>query len=114
MRNLFRKLLSYWLIRKAHRELDKAIILAEYLFRTNNRRYYVLPDTKHRLHVLSWSQIKQMRAQGIFSGQAKEIDFIRESFYYTPSKIEKEYMKPETKDRKRNLWIEYFKAYRID
>lgn len=113
MRKLFRKFQIFWLIRKAHRELDEAIILAESLFKENNRRYYVLPDTKHRLHVFSWSQIKAMRKQGLFSANAKEIDFIKESFYYTPSNIEKQYMRNETKEKKRNQWIEYFKAYRI-
>ena len=113
MKSWFRKLQSFWLIRKAHKELDEAIILADGLFRTHNKRFYVLPDTKHRLHVLSWSQIKSMRLQGIFSNHAKEPDFIRESFYFTPSKVDKEFMRPETKEKKRSQWIEYFKAYRL-
>ena len=108
------KVKMFFKLRKAHKELDDAIILADNMYKEHNRRFYVLPDMHHKLRVFSWSQLKQMRAQGLFSGKVTEPDFIRESFYYTPSRIDKMFLKPETKDKKRKTWLEYYKAYRME
>lgn len=97
---------------KADRELTKAVIEAEEMYRIHKKRFYVIPDTKHRLRVLSWTELKQMKKQGLFSSKVKEPDFIRESFYYTPSRFG-EFMRPETKDKKRSMWWQYYKAYRL-
>lgn len=113
MKNFIKKIKWYFIKRKANKELTNAILEAEKLFKSCNSRFFVLPDYKHRLRVLSWSQIKMMKSQGIFSAEAKEPDFIRECFYYTPSRIDKTYMKPETKEKKRKMWIEYYKAYKL-
>lgn len=114
VKEIVSRIKMYFAIQKAHKELDNAIILAEEMYKAHNKRFYVLPDMQHKLRVFSWSQIKQMRAQGIFSGRAKEPDFIHESFYYTPSRLDQMYMKPDTKEKKRKSWIEYYKAYRLE
>ena len=100
-------------MRKANKELTNSILVAEQMFRTQNKRFYVIPDAKHRLRVFSWAELKQMRKQGLFSNHVKEIDFIRECFYFTPSRIDKMFMTPGTKEKKRKAWIEYYKLYRM-
>jgi len=113
MKKLFRRLKEFFAMRKADKELFNAIIYAEGLYKANNKRYYVIADNKNILRVFSWSQLKQMKKQGLFSSTVKENDFIRESFYYTPSRIDQMYMKPETKEKKKKAWREYYKAYRM-
>ena len=113
MGNLIKKVKFFFVKRKADNELTNAILVAEQMFKQNNTRYFVLPDMKHNLRVFTWTQIKKMRQQGLFSQEATEADFIRESFYFTPSRIDKTYMKPETKDKKRKMWLEYYMAYKM-
>lgn len=113
MKDLLKKIKRHFLIRSAKKELADAILRAEAMYRANNRRYYVIPDIHHKLRVFSWSELKQMRKQGLFSNHVKESDFINESFYYTPSRIDGMFMLPETKEKKRKAWLEYFKAYRM-
>lgn len=113
MKDLIKKVKVFFAMRKANKEFTEAILRAEELYRTHNKRYYVIPDTKNQLRVFSWSELKLMRKQGLFSSQAKEPDFIRECFYYTPSRLDQMFMKPETKDKKRKAWLEYYKLYRM-
>lgn len=113
MKRLFRKLKMWFAIMKANMELDDAIIEAERCFKEYNKRFYVIPDMKHRLRVFSYSQLKQMKKQGLFSSTVKENDFINESFYYTPSDKTCLYMTPQTKEKKRKMWIAYYKKYRL-
>jgi hypothetical protein len=54
-----------------------------------------------------------MKKQGLFSATIKENDFINESFYYTPSDKNCQYMTPQTKEKKRKMWIAYYKLYRL-
>lgn len=100
-------------MKKADRELTRAIIKALKLYDVHNKRFYVIPNTHHRLKVYSWSELKQMKKQGLFSSKCKEPDFIRESFYYTPSRIDGDYLSDKSQERKRKAWREYFKAYRM-
>ena len=113
MKNLFKRIKVWYALRKAHAELDEAIIDAEEWFKMYNKRFYVIADYNNKLRVLSYSQLKQMKKQGFFSSKCKESDFIRESFYYTPSRLDQTYMKPETKEQKRREWIQYYKTYRL-
>lgn len=112
MKKLFLRIKMFIARRKANKELTEAIIQADQMYSIHKKRFYVIPDTKHRLRVLSWTELKQMKKQGLFSNKVKEPDFIRESFYYTPSRFG-EFMRPETKDSKRKMWLEYYKAYRL-
>lgn len=109
---MIQKIKFWFAMRKADSELRRAVIMADKLYLAHNKRYYVIADYTHRLRVLSWSELKQMKKQGMFSSAVKEPDFIRESFYYTPSRLG-EYMKPESKEKKRRLWHTYYKAYRL-
>lgn len=113
MKKLVRKIKEFFAMRKAEKELYNAILYAEEMYRANNKRYYVIADHKNILRVFSWSQLKQLKKQGLFSPNVKENDFIRESFYYTPSRMDQMYMRPETKERKKKAWKEYYKAYRM-
>ena len=113
MRNLTKAIKTWFAIRKANKELTAAILEAEEMYKTYNKRYYVIADSKNMLRVFSWSQLKRLKKQGLFSPHVKENDFISESFYFTPSRIDQMYMKPETKEKKRKMWIEYYKAYRM-
>lgn len=113
MKELIRRIKLWFAMRKANAELRDAILEAEALFRMYNRRYYVIADYRHQLRVFTYSQLKQMKKQGLFSSTVKENDFINESFYYTPSDKVCTFMKPETKERKRKAWLEYYKAYRL-
>lgn len=113
MKELIRKIKVWFALRGANKELTEAILVAEANFRMYNKRFYVIPDFKHRLRVMTYAQLKQMKKQGFFSSNVKEPDFIRESFYYTPSDKDCSYMKPETKEKKRKAWLEYYKTYRL-
>ena len=112
-RSIISKVKAFLAERKMDKELTDAVLVAEQLYRTHNRRFYVIPDNNHKLRVFSWSQLKQMKKQGLFSSNCKENDFINESFYYTPSRIDGMYMKPELKEKKRKMWHTYYKAYRL-
>lgn len=117
MKNFFKrakKELKVWFaMRKADRELDKAICTAMRMYGIHNKRYYVIPDTHHRLRVFSWSELKQMKKQGLFSSRCKEPDFIRECFYFTPSRVDGRPVSEELMKRKRKSWHEYYRAYRM-
>ena len=113
MKDLIRRIQFWFAMRKADRELTRAIVKALKLYEVRNKRYYVIPDTHHRLRVFSWAELKQMKKQGLFSPKCKEPDFIRESFYYTPSRIDGDFMKDSTQDKKRKAWLEYYKVYRL-
>lgn len=113
MEKLIKKIKGWFAIRKANKELTDAILTAEALFRLHNKRHFVIPDFKHQLRVFNYSQLKQMKKQGFFSANIKENDFINESFYYTPSDKSCQYMTPETKEKKRKMWIAYYKMYRM-
>ena len=78
MESLIKKIKFYFVMRKANKELTDAILEAERMFRTNNTRYFVIPDYKHKLRVFSWGQLQKMKNQGLFSANCKESDFIRE------------------------------------
>lgn len=113
MKDFIGKVKVWFAMRKADRELTKAIVKALKLYDIHNKRYYVIPDTHHKLRVFSWSELKQMKKQGLFSAHCKEPDFIRESFYFTPSRIDGKHISDEVQSRKRKMWHEYFKAYRM-
>lgn len=113
MNSLIERIKVWFAMRKADRELTRAIVKALKLYEDHNKRYYVLPDTHHKLRVFSWSELKQMKKQGLFSAHCKEPDFIRESFYFTPSRIDGEFLSSTLQKRKRDMWHEYYKLYRM-
>ena len=113
MKDLIKRIKMWFALRKADKELREAILRAEAMFRLYNKRFYVIPDTHHQLRVFSYAQLKQMKKQGLFSPKVKESDFINESFFYTPSDKCFSYMMPETKEKKRKRWFEYYKLYRL-
>lgn len=113
MKNFIRKIKESFAVFKADRELDKAIHKAWMKCEENNRRYYVMPDTKHRLCVLSWTDIKRLKEQRVFNQFVTEADFIKESFFYTPSKVTEPGMSAEKEYEKRKMWHAYFKAFRM-
>lgn len=113
MKDFIKRIKRWFALRQANKELTDAILQAEALFRMHNKRYYVIADYRHQLRVFTYSQLKQMKKQGLFSATVKENDFINESFYYTPSDKNCQYMTPQTKERKRKMWIAYYKLYRI-
>lgn len=113
MKDLIEKIKVWFAMRKADRELTRAIVKALKLYEVHNKRFYVIPDTHHRLRVFSRSELKQMKKQGLFSAKCKEPDFIRESFYFTPSRIDGVFLSSDAQERKRQAWHEYYRAYRI-
>lgn len=113
MKDLIRRIQFWFAMRKADKELTRAIVKALKMYEGHNKRYYVMPDTHHKLRVFSWSELKQMRKQGLFSAHAKEPDFIRESFYYTPSRIDGDFMKQSTQEMKRKMWHNYYRMFRM-
>lgn len=113
MKDLIKRIKMWFALRKADKELTNAILQAEALFRLHNKRFYVIADYKHQLRVFSYAQLKQMKKQGLFSAKVKENDFINESFYYTPADRTCQYMTPQTKEKKRQMWKAYYKMYRL-
>jgi hypothetical protein len=81
MKDLIKRIKRWFALRQANKELTDAILQAEALFRMYNKRYYVIADYRHQLRVFTYSQLKQMKKQGLFSATVKENDFINESFY---------------------------------
>lgn len=106
MKKIIKKVKAFFILWKADRELRKAIAKADALHRQHNKRFYVIPNTKHQLIVLSWSQIKQMRKQKIFSAHADEKAFIVESFYFTPNRFGNKLTTSKIK-AKRKAWLNY-------
>ena len=106
MKTIIRKLKRFFVMLKADRELQKAIREADLKFAKYGRRYYVLPNNKHRLMVLSFSQIKKMRQAGMFSNKVNEYSVIEESFYFTPNKWG-EPLSAKRKNIKRKMWLNY-------
>lgn len=94
---------------KADKELRKAIATADAKHKLYNRRFYVVPNEKDKLIILSWSDIKTLRKYGRFSNHAKEPDFIRESFYYTPNQYGERLSKAKI-NYKRRQWLNYVKT----
>ena len=105
MRGFIKGIKTWFAIRNANKELTEAILVADEMYKASNKRFYVIADSHNKLRVFSWSQLKQMKKQGLFSSAVKEPDFIRESFYYTPSGMDQMYMKPETKEKKRKMCL---------
>ena len=113
MKKFIKKVKEWFAIRKANKELDNAFITAEAMFKMTGKRHYVIADNKNRMRIFTWSQLKQMKKQGLFSATVKEADFIKESFYYTPYSLDHTYMKPETKDKKPKMSLAYYRAFRM-
>lgn len=113
MKKLFQRIKTWFALRGANKELTDAILQAEAMFRLYNKRFYVVADFHHRLRVFSYTQLKQMKKQGFFSAKVKENDFINESFYYTPADKNTPHLSPQTKDKKRKMWLAYYKLYRL-
>ncbi len=91
---------------KADKELQSAIRVADLKYSKYKRRYYILPNNKHRLMVLSFSQIKKMRQAGMFSNKVNESSIIDECFYFTPNKWG-EPLPTKKKNIKRKMWLNY-------
>ena len=91
---------------KADYELKKAIRNAEKAFSRTGRRHYVIPDSIHRLTILSWADIKRMRRNGQFSSRCRQSDFMLESFYYTADMFGDRLDKAERR-KKRKAWLGY-------
>lgn len=100
-------------MRKADKELDEAIHKAWELCEENDRRYFVIPDDRHRLRVLSWKEIRALMHQGVFNRFVTEADFINECFYFTPKKATDPVVSRETENRKRKEWRRYYRACRM-
>lgn len=106
MKKIFKRVKAFFILWKADRELRKTIKKADELHKLHNKRFYVIPNAKHQLIVLSWSQIKQMRKQKVFSAHADEKAFISESFYFTPNRFGNKLTKNKIK-AKRQAWLNY-------
>ena len=113
MKNLITRIRMWFEMRKADKELNAVARYAWNMYKTHNKRYYVIPNTHHQLCAYSWSELKWMKKMGLFSPKCEEPDFIRESFYFTPSRIEDTEHAFEVKPKKRKMWHEYYKAYRM-
>ena len=106
MKKIFRKIKAFFILRRADKELRTIIKKADQLHKNHNKRFYVIQNSKHELIVLSWSQIKQMRKQKIFSTHADEKAFISESFYYTPNRFG-DRLSAKKINAKRKAWLNY-------
>lgn len=105
--SIYNTLRRFFLLLKADRELMRAIKQADRMYLRTGRRYYVLPDTRHRLHAYCWTDIKRMRRAGLFSNRATQADFIFESFYYTAGQFGEGALTPQRRQQKRRAWLNY-------
>ena len=102
--NTWRRFFMLW---KADRELRRAIKQADRLYLKNGRRYYVLPNLRHELHVYCWADIKRMCRAGLFSNRATQKDFLFESFYHTPGQFGEGALSAQRRKQKRRAWLNY-------
>ena len=106
MKTIIRKIRRFLVMLKADRELQKSIRIADSKHRETNRRYYILPNNKHKLLVLSFSHIKKMRKLGMFSNRVNEANIIDECFYYTPNQWGNP-LSSKKRNIKRKMWLNY-------
>ena len=106
MKKFIKKVKVFFALVQADIELKKATKLADKKFKDYGKRFYVIPNVNHKLIVQSWSQLKKMRKQGLFSAHANEKAFINESFYYTPNRFGK-FISKEQMVKKRKYWRYY-------
>ena len=106
MKSITKRLKSVFYLWKADRELRNAVKRADKLCEIEKTRFYVLPNIKHRLMVLRWSQIKAMRKQKFFSNEVDEKAVIKECFYYTTDKYG-DTISLKDKNVKRRQWLNY-------
>lgn len=106
MKKIFKRIKAFFILLQAERELSKAITVATRLGKQHNKRYYVIPNARHQLRVYCWSDLKQMRKQGMFSSHANETAFINESFYFTPNRFGDK-LSPEKIKAKKKAWLNY-------
>lgn len=104
---IIKRIKAFFLLLEADRELGRAARQADRMHLETGRRYYVLPDTRHRLHAYCWADIKRMRRAGMFSDRATQADFIFESFYYTPGRPGGDALPPHRRKQKRHAWLNY-------
>ena len=102
-----KRIRAFFTLLKADRELRKAVKEADRKHSKDGCRYYVIPDTRHRLRAYSWADIKRMRAAGMFSRLARQPDFIFESFYYTPGRYGHGGLDKRRMEQKRRAWLDY-------
>lgn len=105
--NICNAMKRFFILLKADRELRKAIRRADLLHLRTGRRYYVLPNARHRLRAWCWADLKRMRRAGLFSNRATQKDFLFESFYHTPGQFGEGALSPLQRKQKRRAWLNY-------
>lgn len=106
MKTTISKIKSFFVLLYADWQLHRAIKVANQKHQKFQKRFYVVPDARHKLVSRSWSDLKKMRKAGLFSAHASESSFILESFYYTPNKFGQSLAKQQQK-KKRKAWLNY-------
>lgn len=104
---IVKRIQAFFILMKADRELKQAIRQADRMHLRTGHRYYVLPNTRHKLHVYCWADIKRMRRAGMFSKRATQKDFLFESFYHTPGQFGEGALSPQRRKQKRRAWLNY-------
>ena len=104
---IVKRIQAFFILMKADRELKQAIRQADRMHLRTGHRYYVLPNTRHRLHAYCWADIKRMRRAGLFSNRATQKDFLFESFYYTPGQFGEGALSAQRRKQKRRAWLNY-------
>jgi hypothetical protein len=74
-------------------------------------RYYVMPDDKNRLIIMTRSQMHRFRTSKRMSNEVKVKHLLSESFYFTADKSG-EVIDKSLKDYKRKKYIEYCLHYK--
>ena len=71
---------------KDYLQLREAVRLADMAHEKDNDRYYVMPSEDGKLIVMDRKNFRKLKQKHYISHEAKVIDLMWESFYYTPNK----------------------------
>jgi len=79
-----------------------------------NKRYYVLPDDKHKLITLCRDDVKILKKYKMMKKSVDHMDLMRECFYVTKVSLnDNPTLSPSERKKKQQEWIKYAKKHRV-
>ncbi|MDR0973799.1 MAG: hypothetical protein LBM61_07455 [Prevotellaceae bacterium] len=101
MKRLFKKIKAHIYFAGADYQLFVAIRTAKKVSKQcEGKRYYVVPNSRHKLVIRNWDQLRLMKKKKLFSFHCTEANFIRECFYFTGCT-------KAVREKKRKMWLNY-------
>lgn len=79
-----------------------------------NKRYYVLPNEKHKLIALCRDDVKILKKYGMMKKSVSHLDLMRECFYVTKVSLnDKPALDKKEREEKKKQWLKYAKKWNL-